>query len=41
MEAVENQTPVSHRSRRPWKSLQDFHTPQLNDRLSINDKNEL
>src|SRR5580692_3099050 len=27
MEAVENQRQVSHRSHRPWKSLQDFHTP--------------
>jgi putative transposase len=27
MEAVENQMQVYHRSHRPWKSLQDFHTP--------------
>lgn len=27
MEAVENQRQVYHRSHRPWKSLQDFHTP--------------
>jgi hypothetical protein len=28
MEAVENQIQVYHRSHRPWKSLQDFHTSQ-------------
>src|SRR5579859_4718324 len=27
MGAVENQRTVYHRSHRPWKSLQDFHTP--------------
>ena len=27
MGAVENQRQVYHRSHRPWKSLQDFHTP--------------
>jgi hypothetical protein len=29
MGAVENQKQVSHRSHRPWKSLQDFHTPPV------------
>ena len=28
LEAVENQKQVYHRSHRPWKSLQDFHTSQ-------------
>jgi hypothetical protein len=35
MEAVENQRQVYHRSLRPWKSLQDFHTPAA-QRLLIN-----
>src|ERR1700727_2864758 len=35
MEAVENQRQVYHRSHRPWKSLQDFHTPAA-QRLLIN-----
>jgi nitric oxide synthase oxygenase domain/subunit len=38
MEAVENQRQVYHRSHRPWKSLQDFHTPAA-QRLLVN-KNE-
>jgi transposase-like protein len=33
--AVENQRQVYHRSHRPWKSLQDFHTPAA-QRLLIN-----
>src|ERR1700678_3352165 len=35
MGAVENQRQVYHRSHRPWKSLQDFHTPTA-QRLLIN-----
>src|SRR6202795_3682537 len=39
MGAVENQRRVYHRSHRPWKSLQDFHTPAVL-RLLIDKRSE-